>query len=201
MKRPSSLTVILVVAVVLFVAWIARNTEWGEVNVPTPLRGDAATNPFYAAQQLVETLGATSERRESLGATSTDAVVVLSTWGWDINNARRAELERWVEAGGRLVVDAALITGSDAFERWSGIERQREEPEDAADRDLFEAPEIVEPCQALEEISYEPDGYREEAVFYEGCNFDYTSWLVSSRGILWLLRSDGDIQAARVRRR
>ena len=199
MKRPSSLTVILVVAAVLFVAWIARNTEWGEVNLPTPLRGDAATNPFYAAQQLVETLGATSERRESLGATSTAAVVVLSTWGWDINNARRAELERWVEAGGRLVVDAALITGSDAFERWSGIERQREEPEDAADRDLLEAPEIIEPCQALEEISYEPGGYREEAVFYEGCNFDYESWLVSRTGILWLLSSEGDIQAARVR--
>ena len=53
MKRPSNLTVILVVAAVLFVAWIARNTEWGEVSLPTPLRGDAATNPFYAAQQLV----------------------------------------------------------------------------------------------------------------------------------------------------
>ena len=67
MKTTEQPHVILVVAVVLLVAWIARNTEWGEVEVPTPLRGDAATNPFYAAQQLVETLGATSERRESLG--------------------------------------------------------------------------------------------------------------------------------------
>ena len=37
------------------------------------------------------------------------------------------------------------------------------------------------------------------AVFYEGCNFDYSSWLVASRGIVWLLSSEGDIQAARVR--
>ncbi len=52
-----------------------------------------------------------------------------STWGWDINSARRAQLERRVEGGGRLVVDAALITGSDAFEEWSGIAREREEPD------------------------------------------------------------------------
>ena len=71
--------------------------------------------------------------------------MVLSTWGWDIDHARRAELERWVEAGGRLVVDAALISGSDAFEQWSGIAREREEPD--PDEDLVQAPEIVEPCE------------------------------------------------------
>lgn len=198
MSRPSGLTIVVVVVLALIVTWVAINTEWGEIALPTPLRGDAATNPFYAAQKLVETLGATSESREALGDTSTTSVVVLSTWGWDINDARRAELERWVEAGGRLVVDAALITGSDAFERWSGIERERLEL-DAAEQDLFEAPEIVEPCQDLSEIDYERDDGRGEPVFYRGCNFDYSSWLVSSRGIVWLLSREGDIQAARVR--
>jgi len=193
MKRPSSLTVILVVAVVLFVAWIARNTEWGEVTVPTPLRGDAATNPFYAAQKLVEVLGATSERRESLGATSTDAILVLSTWGWDINHARRAELERWVEAGGRLVVDAALVTGSDAFEQWSGIVREREEPD--SDEDLFEAPEIVEPCRDVNEIRAQ--GSLMVASF-EVCRFDPTSWLETSERVLWALDDEGFLIAARV---
>ena len=202
MKRPSSLTVILVVAVVLFVAWIARNTEWGEVTVPTPLRGDAATNPFYAAQQLVETLGATSERRESLGATSTDAVVVLSTWGWDINNARRAELERWVEAGGRLVVDAALITGSDAFERWSGIEREREEPEDAADRDLFEAPEIIEPCQDARGDQLRAGRLSRGVGVLRGLQFRLRrAGSSTSDRVLWALERRGTSQAARVRRR
>jgi hypothetical protein len=36
-------------------------------------------------------------------------------------------------------------------------------------------------------------------VFYEGCGFDYTSWLVSSRGTLWSLSAEGDMQAVRVR--
>ena len=80
MRRPSVLAIVCGAAALLFVGWIAGNTEWGEVAIPTPLRGDAATNPFYAAQKLVETLGATSERRESLGDTQSDAVVVLSTW-------------------------------------------------------------------------------------------------------------------------
>jgi hypothetical protein len=199
MRRPSAPAVIASGLFALVAVWVALNTEWGEVELPTPLRGDAATNPFYAAQKLVETLGATSERRQSLGAMSTDAVVVLSTWGWDINSARRTQLEQWVEAGGRLVVDAALITGSDAFEQWSGIAREREDPAGPADRDLFEAPEIIEPCQELQEIKYEQGGGSDEPAVFEGCNFDYASWLVASRGIVWSLRYDGDIQAARVR--
>ena len=89
MRRPSALHVVVGFSCLLIAAWIVLNTEWGPVDVPTPLRGEAATNPFYAAQKLVETLGATSERREGLGATRTDAVVVLSTWAWDIDDARR----------------------------------------------------------------------------------------------------------------
>ena len=200
MKRPSALTLIFAFVAALIVTWLFVNTEWGEVAVPTPLRGDAATNPFYAAQKLVETLGATSERRESLGDTSTDAVVVLSTWGWDIDNARRAELERWVEAGGRLVVDAALISGTDAFEDWSGIVRERDEPADPADQDLFEAPEIVEPCQTYLEVVYE-GASEDEGVngdSYRICDFDYGSWLVPARRLLWTLGDEDYRQAARV---
>jgi hypothetical protein len=195
MRRPSGLTVVVFLALVVLVAWIASNTEWGEVKLPTPLRGDAATNPFYAAQKLVETLGATSERREGLGDTSVSSVVVLSTWGWDIDDARRAELEGWAEAGGRLVVDAALITGSDAFEQWSGIVREREEPD--PDADLFQAPETVDPCRPLEALGDEldPDARSD---YYSACNFDYSSWLDTSEPLLWALDDDGFLMAARV---
>ena len=203
MKRPSALTIVLVAFVLLVVLWVVVNTEWGEVEIPTPLRGDAATNPFYAAQKLVETLGATSERRESLGNTSDAAVIVLSTWGWDIDQARRAELERWVEGGGRLVVDAALISGSDAFERWSGIAREIEEV-DPADEDPFQAPEIFEPCEPLVAVHYGSDGGFEESGDYELCDFDRASWLEatdSSRTAdwLWSLEDEyGSVQAVRV---
>lgn len=197
MRRPSVLRIAAVLLLLLAAAWIVGNTEWGEVSLPTPLRGEAATNPFYAAQKLVETLGGTSERRETLGSTPSDSVVVLSTWGWDIDGARRAELERWVEAGGRLVVDAALISGTDAFEQWSGIAREREEvdPEEEA---VFSAPEIVEPCQSFAEVLYDRASEGMRGDFYRVCHFDFDSWLVPARGLLWSLGDDGYRQAVRV---
>ena len=194
MRKPSAFSIVVVLVVLLVATWIVRNTEWGPVEIPTPLRGEAATNPFYAAQKLVETLGATSERREALDATPSDAVVVLSTWSWDIDDARRAELERWVENGGRLVADAALITGSDAFERWTGISHEDEEV--APDADVFKAPEIVEPCVPLDEVGADVEGAPLYA--YSACNFDDTSWFETHERLLWGLR-DGDLlRAARV---
>ena len=198
MRRPNVLQIVVVLFLLLAAAWIVSNTEWGEVNVPTPLRGEAATNPFYAAQKLVETLGATSQRRETLGPTPTDAVVVLSTWGWDIDGARREELERWVEAGGRLVVDAALISGSDAFEEWSGIAREREEVDPAAE-DVFRASEIVEECARLEQVGRFGTVEYPSSVFFEVCHFDRTSWLETDERVLWGLSDDGLLRAARVR--
>ena len=150
-RRPSALQVILVAFVLLIAVYLVFNTTWGEIEIPTPLRGAAATNPFYAAQKLVETLGATSERRDSLGDTPSDAVVVLSTWGWDIDRARREGFERWVEAGGRLVVDAALISGTDAFEMWSGISHERKEI-DPFDPNPAEAQQIFDRCRDVTEI-------------------------------------------------
>jgi hypothetical protein len=194
MRRPSALSIILVSSVVVVAAWIVRNTEWGPVEIPTPLRGEAATNPFYAAQKLVETLGATSERREALGDTPADAVIVLSTWSWDIDDARRAELERWVESGGRLVADAALITGSDAFERWTGITHEEEELDPEAD--VFQAPEIVEPCIPLAETGVEIGEASSEV--YSACNFDDTSWFETNERVLWGLRDGELLRAARV---
>jgi hypothetical protein len=188
---PRALGVLVAFFAALLVTWIVTSTEWGEVEIPAPLRGEAATNPFYAAERLVEALGGTSERREALGALGTDAVVVLSTWSWDIDAARRAEIERWVEAGGRLVVDAALITGSDAFEQWSGIERQREtEPDDA---DVFQAEEIPDRCRAMEESGDELGG--PEPSVYTVCEFDYSSWLETATHVRWGL-FDGDFMTA-----
>jgi len=194
MKRPSALTIVLVLFVLLVGVWIVASTEWGEVEIPTRLRGEAATNPFYAAQKLVESLGATSERRESLDDTPSDAVVVLSTWSWDIDDARREAFERWVEAGGRLVVDAALINGGDAFEEWSGIVREREEED--PDADLLQAPKIVKPCLSLDEVGADTD--EASPAVYSACNFDYASWLETSERVLWGLRYEGLLRATRV---
>ncbi|HJR68899.1 MAG TPA: hypothetical protein VKA43_02570 [Gammaproteobacteria bacterium] len=198
MRRLPVAPLIVAAAVLLIAVWVAVSTEWGEITLPAPLRGEAASNPFYAAERLVAMLGATSERREALGDTSPSAVVVLSTWGWDIDAARRDELESWVEAGGRLVVDAALVSGSDAFERWSGITRARDEELAAEDEDVIRAEELVEPCEWLYEISYEAADVDDEPAEYQVCDLDRSRWLESSEPLQWALGDDETLQVVRV---
>lgn len=58
---------------------VAMNTYWGEVQVPAALRGAAARNPFYAAQRLAESLGATTARRGDIAGVGRESVVVLTS--------------------------------------------------------------------------------------------------------------------------
>src|SRR5215213_9504791 len=92
----------------LLISWVLRNTYWEDIKVPMPPRGDALVNPFYAAQRFGEALGARTTWDRVLTVPSPDAVMVLSAWHWSLATARRATLERWVEEGGRLVVDETL---------------------------------------------------------------------------------------------
>ena len=198
MRRVPVAPLIVAAVPLLIGVWVAVNTEWGDVTLPAPLRGEAASNPFYAAERLVATLGATSERRAALGDASPSAVVVLSTWGWDIDTVRRNELERWVEAGGRLVVDAALVSGSDAFEGWSGITRARDEELAAEEEDVFQAEEFFEPCQWLYEINYDAADVDDDPMEYQVCQLDRSRWLESSEPLQWALGDDETLQVARV---
>jgi hypothetical protein len=191
--RARALAMLAGAFLLLIVVWVVTSTEWGEVEIPAPLRGEAATNPFYAAERLVAMLDGTAERRESLGTLGTEAVLVLSTFSWDIDAARRAELERWVEAGGRLVVDAALISGTDAFEVWSDIVREVEEPD--PNEGLAQPPQPLERCRTVAEI----DGQGAATAELEVCGFPYDSWLATGERLLWGLRADDDaLLAARV---
>ena len=125
MKSRVLLYVFAIVVIVAFVAWIARNTYWDDVNVAMPMRGEAVSNPFYSVQRLAESLGARTEWRKALGESpSTAAIMVLDRWNWSLLPRRREQIERWVEAGGRLVVDASFATGDGRFQEWSGLSRE-----------------------------------------------------------------------------
>lgn len=100
--------------------WIAAHTYWTDVTVPMPLRGEAATNPYYAAQRFVERLGGQATRDRTFSLPPADGVVVLTMWNWNLSPRRRTAIEQWVERGGRLVVDSS-VDGGDEFAAWSGI--------------------------------------------------------------------------------
>src|SRR5690349_2456541 len=122
MKRHHVIWLVLGASLAALVTWIVRNTYWEEVTLPATLRGDAARYPLYAAEMLAKQLGARTSRHSVFPAAAADSVIYLSDWTWDLGNVRRREVERWVESGGRLVVDNSVYIQQDIFQRWSGIE-------------------------------------------------------------------------------
>ncbi|HKY22212.1 MAG TPA: hypothetical protein VJM31_13440 [Vicinamibacterales bacterium] len=171
------------IMVAALVAWIARNTYWDELKIPRPPKGEALTNPFYAAQRLAQTLGARAVWDRALHVPARDAVIVVSSWHWDLTTERREALESWTEAGGRLVVDYLIVGGEDEFEKWSGIVRHYREPADDSEE------EEEEECRT----------FQAERTDYEICHgLDRISFLTSDKPVAWALGDASGMQALRV---
>jgi hypothetical protein len=194
------------VLVALLVAWIASRTAWVEVPVPMPLKGPAAVNPFYAAQRFAEALGVRAEWDRRFDMPETDAVIVASYWNWSLTAGRRDAMKRWVEAGGRLVVDRAFLAAGDDFERWSGIayaQRRGGAAGPGRENDAFiaeaQAPFAAPPCAVLTEVGGEARAAANAASqTYALCGFDRSHVLTSARRPAWGLRSDAGFEAIRV---
>ena len=99
------LTALVAALIAASIAWVMRSIEWVEVDEYTPPRGEAARDRFYVAKQLVRRLGASVttvhdlERLPPAGAT-----LVIGSRRWSMFPGREAALQRWIEAGGHLVV-------------------------------------------------------------------------------------------------
>jgi len=188
MKRhlPSLLVVGVLVAVG---AWVARNTYWTDVQIPTPPKGEALTNPFYAAQRFVENLGAKSAWHRVFTIPPSTSVIILSSWQWNLTETRRVALTRWVESGGRLLVDRGMTGGSE-FEQWAGIVRTQKQKE--GDAPVVQMPH---PCDRFRE---ERSGIPTDAQQRWLCDFDSDSTLTTTRAAAWALRNGDGAQVMRV---
>jgi len=90
--------------------WLANATEWVEVQRPRPPRGEAAKDSFFAFEQVLRQMGARVERRQALAPLPPPGTrLLLTSQHWDLFPERAAQLRRWVEAGGQLVVPATLV--------------------------------------------------------------------------------------------
>jgi hypothetical protein len=194
----------VIVCLVLLGWWIAGKTYWGDMMVPTALRGEAAKNPFYAAQRFVEALNASAEWRQSLGTPrAEDSVIVLSNWHWSLIEHRRKQLEAWVQAGGRLVLDRSLIGGEIEFKEWSGLKVI--DRVDDTTKKKKPAKETNEPepqyygaglCDTLF-ASYSPKS-SDLRDSYAVCQLAPASRIYSWRPVFWALHDKDAMQATRV---
>ena len=177
--------------VAVIVVWVANNTHWADLKIPLPLRGEALTNPFYAAQRFAEQLGARTSWRRDFTLPPSNAVLVLSGWNWGVNASRSRAIERWVEQGGRLVVDSTLIGGEEDFEDWSGIVHEfRDEDSDKP----LEYKRCHELLEFVDGRPRPPDGDR-----YTLCNLEGYTHLRTERDPVWMLGDTSGIQVMRVR--
>jgi hypothetical protein len=189
MTRGRLVGAILTALIVALGAYIATNTEWVDVPVPTPPKGEALTNPFYAAQRFTEALGATARREVRLTLPSTRGVVVLSAWHWDLSPERQQTLRQWVEAGGRLVVDNMLSGNLQDFESWNGIEQHYDEEAAEHFYDNYDASRPPPECTNVTEVASQHT--------YLMCHLDFSFLRVRGEP-QWALRNDLGYQVVRV---
>jgi hypothetical protein len=193
-SRRLILRLILLIVAGLLVYWIAINTYWDKSTIPAPLQNEAARNPFYGAQRLVEQLGAKSSWDRFLREVPPDAAIVLSSWHWTLVKGRRSRMEQWVEAGGRLVVDRTLVGGSEEFERWSGISHhmppQREEDQETEEERNDRRSMLQRKCRVLR---------GEASRSYRLCAAEDGTHLVTTRPVAWALKDELGNQVLRVK--
>jgi len=192
MTRRRIVVLLSLLAFTGLVYWIASHTYWADVEVPMPPRGEARTNQTYAAQRFVEKVGGHATRDLTLSLPPATSVIVLSAWTWDLSPARREALERWVESGGRLVIDNSVTT-DDEFERWSGLGYHYQGTDD--DKDTSDT---KVPCRRFHEER--ADGLVSPTDTHWLCDFDIAFSLTSGRPAEWTLTDPNvGVQVARVR--
>lgn len=215
MTRVFAIVTSLIVVGVL--AWLASHLSFQNMQVPVPLRGEAAHNPFYAAIRLSDLLGAEATWERVFTAPPADGVILVSNWNWSLSRTRRERLQRWVEGGGRLIVDDSVIVDLEEFETWSGIhQHENEDVEEQTDADADDdtnedAEEDLEETPVEEPSSSEPRSLT--ARLFEAdchpltedgssrkldvCDVNRTQSLSSERKVLWALRDEDGIHALR----
>jgi hypothetical protein len=95
-------------AVAALVALFFLSCEKRSIEIPSGYQGEAARNPYLAAQRLLERMGTPVRSFAELPGIHElpppDATLLVPTPRRTLGKARALELTRWVESGGNLVV-------------------------------------------------------------------------------------------------
>ncbi len=111
MNRVSlSIVAVLTILVGSLVGWFLTTHERYEKEITIAYSGEAATNPFYAAELFLEKYNMQVESLSSIlelkEMPDTNDVLFIPTKRYDIGADRVTELMEWVRKGGHLIVQA-----------------------------------------------------------------------------------------------
>jgi hypothetical protein len=198
MNRRYIPTLAFVALLTIGAVWFARHTYWKVTEVAVLPSGEAAINPFYAALHLARLLGSQTEWRQELSLPPPgNGVIVMTGWKWNQFPSRDERLERWVEAGGRLVVARTYLDKMPELERWTGVSRREIKTRPPPKSTAVSPPQPKQPqCPALTVGEGSVDAYR---THYAVCFLITSSELATQRPFSWSLRNaDGHVESGRV---
>src|ERR1700722_6749099 len=89
--------------------WIAFQLHWETVTVPTPPKGEALRDPYYALEHFAADLGIHAREIATGRGLAPEAVLVFEEPGDKLTRPPVETLENWVESGGRLVISSVLL--------------------------------------------------------------------------------------------
>jgi hypothetical protein len=207
-QRTWGLRALLAALLVGMAAWVASCTEWVEVDVHKPARGEAARNRHYATQALLRRLGTTVVAPDNLSQLPpTGATLLLTSWHWDIFPERAQRLRQWVEGGGQLVIFSDNLNqkqlkgwlpvkwlepprrkrGPDTDDTDDTDEEDDEDEEDNAAPPTAAPPKrMTVPCHDAAEPPDITPHYPGAARHYKLCGFVYSGWKMQPDGpALW----------------
>lgn len=202
--RDKLILVLVAVLVLAGGAWLVSATEWVDVDVPTPAKGEALTNPLYATEKLLAALGAKVVRHKSLDAMPPpQARLVLVSRNWDLFPERAQRLRAWVAQGGHLVIPGFLARHK-SLEGWLPVSEENAiRPQTVTPaRPLTKAAKAAKDadCRAIEEPAEAAPSYGNSRVFRVCGVYFGPQYLPANRQAapLWSLRGTAGTEAVRV---
>jgi len=197
MNRDRLTRVLLLILAGVAAAWLATVTEWAEVEVEKPPRGEAARNPFFALDQLAGELEVRLEHRKDLETLPPAGVrLVLTSPYWDLFPERSAALRQWVETGGHLVLPGRMLS-EEALQEWLPLAHGDKVRSAARPSGRRVPPPEERHCRELEGAA-SPAGT--ERVAYKVCAAPHWRELVPEPGVVvqWVLQGPEGIEMLRV---
>jgi len=137
-------------------AWVVMNTEWVDVERPRPLPEALRDDGSLMAREYLQSLGLKPRRIDDLVALPpAGATLVLTAGYWDLIDGSSERVQRWVQDGGHLVIDADALRTADEDDHWLPL--QRVQPSSDESRRDRGGCRVLKPRDTL--APAEPDGY------------------------------------------
>ena len=145
--QPILITLLVALVLTTGTFWFLKTYEYKAVDEYVGLRGEANSNPLFAARLFLQRMGIPAERKDSLQTLPPlDTVLLLDTPDDTLSRQKMDNILTWVERGGHLITHSANLPLEEYVipenEEWLAIQRGKGFITLVADLERIENPAI-----------------------------------------------------------